>query len=487
MTFSNKKRPHGAIRMSVVIVLALVAAVVTVAFLSSRNGTQSPGPTERLSVDDPDTSVQSGRSSPDAPAAARASKPSTAEAVHAPPPGKLRFTVALAPRVLETTDRATALAFQSIYVALLDELRSVPNLDLVEVRNSADREFAPDFELRAYVESRDGPSFHVSWLATRGGVGKWSASIASSVPWTAVAVARDATQALRLFPFPPEVSRPVELEAVALDANRSTEERFAALTELKTIPQRFAFVGRDERRVVAVAAADIVANSVDPEVRGRTWTAMRKVDDAYLIEPLTDSVLHDDAEFVRLEAVRTLGSSFGRDAKAIAALEYALVHDLSAQVRDNARWESLDEDERRAYVAGTLLRDDLSDPERLELLTADVSGFRGFIDPRAAQALVAISSRARPSNEESAPEDGSGRVNATEIVPLLVELLTDSSSDEIRSAVASALMRHRGEAGVQVALQQAARQDPSPQVRAQIAFLFRRAGVNLPGPFQAPR
>jgi hypothetical protein len=48
-------------------------------------------------------------------------------------------------------------------------------------------------------------------------------------------------------------------------------------------------------------------------------------------------------------------------------------------------------------------------------------------------------------------------------------------------------MRHRGEAGVQVALQQAARQDPSPQVRAQIAFLFRRAGVALLGPIQAPR
>ena len=127
----------------------------------------------------------------------------------------------------------------------------------------------------------------------------------------------------------PEVSRPVELEAVALDANRSGEERFDALAELKTIPQRFAFVGRDERRVVSVAAADIVANSLDPEVRGRTWAAMRRVDDPYLVEPLADSALRDDSEFVRLEAVKTLGSSFGRDAKAIAALEYALVHDLS--------------------------------------------------------------------------------------------------------------------------------------------------------------
>src|SRR4029078_11677553 len=105
----------------------------------------------------------------------------------------------------------------------------------------------------------------------------------------------------------------------------------------------------------------------------------------------------------------------------------------------------------------------------------------------AAEALVGRASRARPSNEESAPEDSAGRVNATEIVPLLVELLTDSPSEELRSAVASALMRHRGGGGVQVALQQAARQDPSPQVRAQIAFLFRRAGVPLPGPIQAQR
>jgi HEAT repeat protein len=485
MTFGSKRRFYGRVRLSVVVVLALVAGLLATVLLWTWNGGESRGPIEPLSVDAPESSAPRAAQPRDA-APGSASTPSTSDAAQPRPAAKSRFTVAIAPRVLETTDRSIALAFQSIYTALLDELRSVPNLDLVEGASS-DRGAAPDFELRAYVESRDGPRFHVSWLATRGGVGQWSASIASSVPWTAVAVAREATQAFRLFPFPPERSRPVELEAVALDANRSAEERLAALAELKTIPQRFAFVGRDERRVVAVAAADIVANSVDPEVRGRTWTAMRKVDDPYLIEPLTDSVLHDDAEFVRLEAVRTLGSSFGRDAKAIAALEYALVHDLSAQVRANARWESLDEDERRAYVAGTLLRNDLSDPERLELLTAGVSGFRGYIDPRAAQALIAISSRARPSNEESKPEDSPGRVDATEIVPLLVELLTDSSNDAIRSAVASALMRHRGEAGVQVALQQAARQDPSPQVRAQIAFLFRRAGVPLPGLIQEPR
>jgi hypothetical protein len=483
MTLSNKTRPYGRVRLSVVLILALVAGLVATALLSSRNGEQSGDRTEPQSVDGRDSSPPSARPPLDMPATTPVPTPSTVEAAHPPSKAKLRFTVAIAPLLLETTDVAAALASQSIYAALLDELRSTPNLDLVEV-DSANR--APgevDFEIRAGARSRVAQRpdslFHVYWSAKRGGEGQWSASIASSVPWTAVTVARDATQALRRFPFPPELSRPVELEAVAIDSNRSVEERLAALDELKTIPQRFAFVGRDERRVVSVAAADVVANSVDPEVRGHAWAAMRKVDDPYLIEPLVDSVLHDDSEFVRVEAVKTLGSSFGHDSKAVAALEYALVHDLSAQVRANARWESLDEDERRAYVAGTLLRDDMSDAQRLELLTAGVSGFRSYVDPRAAQALVAIASRARPSTQEPAPEESPGRVSAAEIVPILAELLTDSPSDEIRSAMASALMRHRGEAGVQLALQLAARDDPSPQVRAQISFLFRRYGVPL--------
>jgi hypothetical protein len=478
MTFSDEKRPYGGIRVSVVLILALLAALVTAALLWSRNGGQSRDATEpQSSVDRPDSPAPRDSSQSDAPPAAPASTPTAGAAAQPQSAAKLRFTVAVAPRVLDT-DRPATPAFQSIYAALVDELRLVPNLELVEPK-LADRDLAADFELRASVESQNEPRFLVYWVAKRGGNGQWGASIASSVPWTAVDIARDATQALRRFPFPPEVSRPVELEAVALDANRSSEERFAALKELKTIPQRFGFVGRDERRIVSVAAADIVANSADPEVRGRTWEAMRKVDDPYLVEPLADSALHDDAELVRLEAVKTLGSSFGRDPKARAALEYVLVHDLSPQVRVNARWESLNEDERRAYVAGTLLRDDLSDRERLELLTADVSGFRGYIDPRAAQALVAVSSRARPSTEESAPDEPPGRVSATEIVPLMVDLLTDNPSEQIRSAMASALMRHRREAGVLDALQQAARDDPSPQVREQITFLFRRSGVPL--------
>ena len=56
MTFSNNRRPSGGIRASVVVVLALVAGLVATALLWSRNGAQSRGPTEPLSVDGPDSS-----------------------------------------------------------------------------------------------------------------------------------------------------------------------------------------------------------------------------------------------------------------------------------------------------------------------------------------------------------------------------------------------------------------------------------------------
>ena len=494
MTFSNRGRRRGAVRVSVLGALALIAALVFAALLASRTGAPIPGEgTESPSRDPPEEPAPLAQSPLDAAAGSdRASTPSPADASEsrsagpAQPKAKFRFKVAVSPLVLETTDRASALAFGSIYAALLDELRSSPNLELFEL-GGADRDLASrpvDFEIRVKGESRIGPTpvplLHVSWSATRGGTGNWTASLDPSLPWTAEAIARETAEALRRFPFPPEISRSVELEAAVLDTHRSSEERFGALSELQTIPQRFAFVGRDERRVVAVAAADIVANSADPEVRSRVWRAMRKLDDPYLIGPLVDSLLNDDDEHVRLEAVRSLGSTFGRDPKAVAALEYALVHDFSPLVRANVRWELLDDDARREYFAGTLLRDDLSDAARLELVTEGVSGFRRYIDRRAVQALVDIASRALPSTQKPAPEENTGRVSAAEIVPLLLDVLTDDASAENRAAAAAALVRHRGETGVREALERAARDDPSPQVRNQISRALLRLRYGLP-------
>ncbi len=490
MPLRTEKRRDSGIRPSAIGAigaLALVALVATTLFLSRQ---PAPGPdleTELAPLEGGDGSGPSPRPL-DAlaggnPAATAAEAAPSSSAALERPVTKFMFKVAVSPLVLATTDPKARGEFQSIHAAFLAELRSIPSLELVEL--AARNAHAPDdvdFDVTAKGESRNGPGplslFRVYWSARRGGAGDWSASIDSSIPWTPDTIARAAAEELRRFPFPPDVSRPVELEAAVLDTNRSNDDRFAALAELKTIPQRFAFVGRDERRIVSVAAADIVANSTDPDIRSRVWRAMRKQDDPYLIGPLVDSVLNDDSEAVRLEAVRTLGNNFGHDAKAVAGLEYALVHDLSPDVRTNARWESLDEASRRGYVAGTLLRDDLTDAERLELLKADVSGFRGYIDRQAVQALVDIAARARPSTDEATAEAGPGRVNAAELVPLLTELLTDDDSEEIRGAAATALLRHRDEAGVRETLELVQCDDPSPKVRSQIARALRRYTVN---------
>src|SRR5689334_6312548 len=131
MTFSNNGRPDGRVRVSVVVVLALVAALVVATLVSIRKGSQDEA--EPPSVDSSDSPAPAGTPSLDPPAAVRAPAPATAVAAPARSMVKLRFTVAVAPLALETTDRAAALAFQSIYAAFLDELRSTPNLDLVEL------------------------------------------------------------------------------------------------------------------------------------------------------------------------------------------------------------------------------------------------------------------------------------------------------------------------------------------------------------------
>src|SRR5262245_11790023 len=141
MTYCNARRPYGRVRPSVVLVVALVVGLVATALLWNRDGEQTREGTEPA-VDGSDSSAPDAPSPLDALVTAPAPAAPTAEAARPPSKAKLRFTVAVAPLILVTTDRAAALASESIYMALVDELRAVPNLDLVET-DSTDRQFAP--------------------------------------------------------------------------------------------------------------------------------------------------------------------------------------------------------------------------------------------------------------------------------------------------------------------------------------------------------
>jgi hypothetical protein len=409
---------------------------------------------------------------------------------------ELTFTVAVSPLELETDDQKAEIAFTYIYDKLLFELSLDPRLVLIELveADQADEpqesDFLLTFKARTSVETipteseeamltvLDEPmpvwSFTVNWFATRGGNGSWVASEVAPQPREIDGIPQEAVAALRRYPFPPDATRTSVLESLVLDTLSPFDERLEALDELKLIPKRYAFVGRDEQRLVATAAANIVINSYEPEIRGRVWKAMSDLEDPYLIGPLFDSLLTDASDYVRLEAIKLLAANFSDDSRAMAALEYAVLNDLSPQVRAYALWEALDEEGRWEYVASTLQNEALSNTERLELVAADVRDLNNYIDDDSVGALVRFAGAGPASPAQLASAADPGPPDPAFVIPALLQVLNEHANAQIRSTVASALVPHLGDAAVYAAMTRAARSDPSFSVRALVDSALRR-------------
>jgi len=399
-----------------------------------------------------------------------------------------KFTVAVAPPEFDEDERLGAIAYPAFHTYLLEELRTIRHLEIVELpepRADLTPEEA-DFYLETGGERHPGPpqptwTFQVRWTGTREGTATWGKAHDSTQAELLKVTAREAVASLRQYPFPPTDARAVELQSMALDSELPELLRFDALVELHDIPKRFELVGRDERRATAVAGAAIVLNSQDPEIRGRAWQAMEGVEDSYLIAPLVDSLLLDPSDFVRVEATKLLARDYSEDPRAQSALQHALVSDLSPRVRSHARWESLDPGRRRELLVATLGNPDLPDRERLELIAADVTDIRNFMDRRAVSSLIEIAIRATPSSEAATRSARSGTVAATDVVPILLELLKDRTIDTgVRTSIASGLSRHLAEPGVRETFEDVVNSDSgnsfaSYSLRREVEAALRRA------------
>jgi hypothetical protein len=366
-----------------------------------------------------------------------------------------KFRVALAPPDFDESERLGAIAYPAFHAYLLEELKAIRHLEIVELTEATD-ELTPedaDFYLETGGERHPGPpptwTFRVRWIAMREGTATWAKVHDSTNTELLEVTAQEAAESLRRYPFPPADSRTVELQSIALDGDRPEPERFDALLELHDIPKRYEFVGRDERRMAAVAGTAIVLNSPDPEIRGRTWQAMEGVEDSYLIGPLVDSALLDTSAFVRVEAMKLLVREYEDDTRTESTLLHALANDHSPEVQTHARWETSDDTERRRYLVATLANADLTDAARLELIVADVTNIRDFIDQRAIRSLIDIASRATATSELNTGAGEPGGVPASDVVPFLLEFLEDSTVDMyVRGNIASALANHLDEPGV---------------------------------------
>lgn len=401
----------------------------------------------------------------------------------------MRFSVGVMPLMLEDDDQRVLRAYRSLYDRFLAELRSIEHLDLLvlDERNidllAEDADFI--VQLRGMTRLVPEPewSVYVSWSATRGGTGNWSATSNASDPEGFEAIAVDAAAALRRYPFPPEENRILRLESAALDTNLTDDERYDAIDELRDVPRRFEFVGRDEMHAVVVAAVEIVANAGEPEIRGRVWKAMGEAgaEDTYLTGPLVDSLLNDTNEYVRLEAIKLLARTFSDDPRAHAALEFAILRDPSATVRAHARWQGLDDPGRRAYVSTTLLNDGLSNAERLELLIADVPEAGDYVDQSTATRLLNSSMQAWDLLLAADEQPYGTRSDADRVVPKLLEMLVDEDNVPMRVLAASMLIEYSDIAGVEEALEEAARSQSTFSARVQMQFVLARVRAAAPG------
>ena len=393
-----------------------------------------------------------------------------------------KFRVAIAPPEFDEDERLGAIATPAFHSYLVDELKAIPHLEVVELPAPRD-DLTPedaDFYLEVEGQRHPGPpqswAFRVHWTATREGSATWAKAHDSADTELLEASAREAAASLRRYPFPPTDARTVELQSIALDGEKNYPERFEALIELHDIPRRFEFVGRDERRAVAVAGAAIVLGSQDPEIRSRAWQAMEGVEDSYLVGPLVDSLLLDPSDLVRVEATKLLARDYSADSRAQSTLQHALVNDVSPRVRSHARWEGLDPAARRQYLVATLGNRDLPDPERLEMITADVNDIRNFIDRRAVSSLIEIAIRATPSSGAEAGGAQGDTVNAAQVVPLLLEFLKDATVDAgVRTSIASGLSSHLAEPGVREAFEELSRTSNYWSLRREATAVLRRS------------
>jgi len=485
---SNRGRRLGPGTLGAI--LAAAALLLTLAILNRDTASGLAGLLDLLSSPRPDTATgaalagaspgaSTGRDSAGTSRALAPAQQSAAATAAAGADNPFRFGVTVAPLVIESSDSKAVISFRLLYETFVTELAAIPNVRLVEIASTdvlATDEVAFELEVMA-ISSTQGErswSLSVAWTATVGGNGAWSTSGADGMPTDVKQVARDAADGLRQYPFPPADTRPLELEGLLLEASLRPDERADLLDELRRIPERFAFVGRDEQRMVSVAAAETVANSDDAELRGEVWRAMEDVEDPYLVGPLIDSLTNDTSEFVRIQAVRLLAKNFSGDPRAMSALDYIMANDFSRDVRTHAIWESLDETGRRQYVGETLLNPALPDADRIALVAADVTGLMRYIDRPVVDALVDIASRAHPSAEPRAPGAVAVSANAAYVVVPLIELLQDNTIVEIRRAAAEALIRHVDEPGVREALERSARYDSSYGLRMQLNALLRQ-------------
>jgi HEAT repeat protein len=193
--------------------------------------------------------------------------------------------------------------------------------------------------------------------------------------------------------------------------------------------------------------------------------------DARVIGPVSEALLYDQSEEVRIVAAEILGE-FVADPVARTALESAVAFDESAGVRETAGNYLLDD---AAHVEGlfAVVRDArLSDEERLRpIIYVDRLQFveKGFsVDADTVEMVADLIERSDVSWRLDVLF-GLSMYRSPSFVPIYLERLRNDPSPDVRVLIADILSEYRALPDVDDALEAVSADDPADNVRAAAA------------------
>ena len=386
-------------------------------------------------------------------------------------------SVVVVPVLDHNLDQQTAALFRQFFEELVQQLQTVPGLnvagpELVDPFLTADireEEIArglgaahlivisttpePDVKLRiTQVDAATGS--HKGSMGFRPISARWPAQLPSDV----AKVAQFIEDGLKK-PTPAERSSAIaDARAIVLNASLPPATRVEALGKLPQTPE-----ARSDDIVVAAVELATIA----PELHASIWRAMYGVDNPYLIEPLLNSLVYDAAEHRRRAAASTL-STFATEPRVKAALEQAQANDVSDTVREAALNALLTDEEHDQRALQILFDETLTDRERLQA-TSILAG-RNIRDvpltEDAAQAVFNIGASTTDPEIRSWAWGKLGRdgVDNPKFLAVLLDDLDSHPSDSVRSMAANALKQYADDSAVRTALERA-ESDSSFKVR----------------------
>jgi hypothetical protein len=423
-------------------------------------------------------------------------------------------------------DPAGREAMQSLHTALVEELRRIPGLVLVDsdlaalepassrkyqVRVSMPIMFSPDgttllksnrhvtVVLRAEQVRSNGQA--VNRLSSSAVIDlqapcMGAAPVADTPCADARGTAATLVRQLRERVFPPAASATRALQAKFQDSSLGVAQRWNLLAELLRIRDNTDDMSLLRDPGVVRAAIELAANS-DPAMRARIWRSMRGVGSRELTPALMNSLVNDSGD-VRLAAVETL-ADFRDDAQVRATLESVALGDSRPLVRAVAERTLSGEESWKRYVVASLKDSSRPAPDRLEALAyylyPPAPAARSPDSSEYWQTLEMLDDSAVTAMAEALPGAGSLQGNADilmanfagthiknpVVTDMLLNVLAHHATPKMRRGAGQVLARaHRNEPRVRDALTKAIESDPDPGVRDWIRQVVPAAAEQKP-------